>query len=96
MPQFLVTCIFVLGTSGLLLFNWGLFAANSAYQELRRALSTPISQALTEQLLSELPSSIGGYLATSIVGAALSLLAFKLYRLWHMKYGAPAFPPTAA
>ena len=96
MPQFLVTCIFMLAASGMVLLHWGLFAANAAYRDMRRALMAPGSDEMTERILSELPTSLGGYLGASIGGAALFMVAFQLYRRWHSKYGAPTFPPAAS
>lgn len=96
MAQLRVSMILLLGFAGIALFNWSLFAANSAYQELRRALAAPLPDEVVGNLLAEAPNALGGYYLAGLAGATMWWGAFKLYRRWHSKHGKSTFPPTAA
>ena len=96
MAQLRVSMILLLGAAGIALFNWSLFAANAAYQEVRRALAVPLPDEVTRNILAESPNALGGYYFAGLAGGAMWWVAFKLYRKWHSNYGKPAIPPTAA
>ena len=96
MAQLRVSMILLLGFAGIALFNWSLFAANAAYQELRRALAAPLPDEVIRSILADAPTALGGYYFAGLAGAFMWWVAFKLYRRWHSKYGTPAFSPTAA
>ena len=72
MAQLRVSMILLLGAAGIALFNWSLFAANAAYQEVRRALAVPLPDEVTRNILAESPNALGGYYFAGLAGAAMS------------------------
>ena len=91
MGQLLFVLNASLALAGFGLFWWGIYTANSAYLQLRQALENPAL--LSPSALQSLPPSLSGYLVAAGAGIVVWLIAQELARVWHKKYGAPAWPP---